>query len=76
MNPNNGNSNNHAATIKALTNASNEANTWSAFVPYLLSDNHNEINVTLIGIFSMVRLQTCKKELCFETKCKPSEKTF
>ena len=64
MNPNNGN-NSPVVAIKSITDAGNEAHKWSAFVPFLLSDSPNELNFTLIDMFSMVCMQPYEKELCF-----------
>ena len=74
MNPNNDNSNPTAA-MKTITDATNEANEWSAFVPFLLRDCPNKINFVLISMFSMAHLQPCEKELCFKQKHKPSDKS-
>ena len=74
ISPNNGN-NNYAAALKDIADAANEVNKWSAFAPFLLSDSPNELNFSLIDIFSIAHLQPCEKEMHLQQKQKRSDKS-
>ena len=74
MNRNNGN-NNPSVAMKVIADAVNETHEWSAFVPFSLSDNPNELNFELIDVLSMVCAQPYEKDLHFQPTCKLSEKS-
>ena len=73
MNQNNGHRN-HTVALKATNDAVKEANKWQACVPFMLSDDHNELNFTSTDMFSMVHLHRHLKEFYFHPKHKPSDK--
>ena len=61
--------------LKASTNAANEANKWTDFVPFMLSNTHNDAKFKLIDMFSMVHLPPREKESHFHPKCKRSDES-
>ena len=68
-------SNNRNLALQAVSNAVDQANKWSAHVPFLLSKKPHDKNYTMIDLFSLVTVKRHEKQLFFQDKCKPSDKS-
>ena len=67
--------NNRNHSSKSIARAVDEANEWTAHVPFLLSKSPIDPNYALIDVFSMVNMGKHEKILHFHNKCKPSDES-